>query len=175
MKHKHHIKPRYEKGSNEPENIVELTPTQHAMWHYAEWRRKGNWQDDLAFRVLAGRINKEEAIRIANSSIMTAYNKSRAGLKRPKRPQWVKEKIRQGLKKFYESLDGPHPRPPLGGRGICGRKPKPVEMLSPCESFALVFESAVKAGETLNLNPSAITKCARGVWKHTGGWKVRFI
>ena len=172
MKHKHHIIPRYQGGSDDLSNIVELTVTQHAMWHFAEWQRKGNWQDNLAFQVLVGRLNKEEAIRIANSAVITEYNKSRRG---SKRPVWVKEKIRQGLKKFYGSLDKPCAPPPIGGRGIRGRKPKPVELTSSCESFALVFESAVKAAECLNLNPSAITKCARGVWSNTGGWKVRYI
>ena len=65
MKHKHHIIPRYEGGSNDPENIVELTVTQHTMWHFAEFQRKGNWQDKLAVKILTGRITKEEATREA--------------------------------------------------------------------------------------------------------------
>jgi hypothetical protein len=63
MKHKHHIKPRYEGGSDEPDNLVELTPIQHAMWHYAEWLRKGNRNDYLAWRGLSGYMGKEEIIR----------------------------------------------------------------------------------------------------------------
>lgn len=62
MKHKHHIKPRYEGGSDEPENLVELTPTQHAMWHYAEWQRKRKREDFLAWRGLTGYMGKEEII-----------------------------------------------------------------------------------------------------------------
>jgi len=65
MKHKHHIVPKYEGGSNDPENIVELSVTQHAMWHFAEWQRKGNWQDKLAVKILTGRITREEATREA--------------------------------------------------------------------------------------------------------------
>jgi len=60
MKHKHHIIPRYEGGSNFKENLVELTPTQHSMWHYAEWLRKGNQQDYFAWKALSGQIGKEE-------------------------------------------------------------------------------------------------------------------
>jgi len=166
MKHKHHIKPRYEKGSNEPENLVELTPTQHAMWHYAEWLRKGNWQDNLAFRVLTGRISQEESIREA----VVESNKSRKGEKRSPRSAKVRCKIREGMKSYL--ANGGRPGKPPKSKG---RKPKPVELLSPCKSYAFVFESAVKAADALNLNPSAITKCARGVWKHTGGWEVRYI
>jgi transcriptional regulator with GAF, ATPase, and Fis domain len=54
MKHKHHIIPRYEGGSDFAENIIELTVTQHAMWHFAEWQRKGNWQDRTAWKMLVG-------------------------------------------------------------------------------------------------------------------------
>ncbi len=60
MKHKHHIIPRYEGGNNLQENLVELTTTQHAMWHYAEWTRKNNLEDYLAWKSLSGQIGKEE-------------------------------------------------------------------------------------------------------------------
>ena len=60
MKHRHHIIPRYEGGSNLQENLVSLSITQHAMWHYAEWTRKKNDRDYLAWRCLSGQIDKEE-------------------------------------------------------------------------------------------------------------------
>jgi hypothetical protein len=64
MKHKHHIIPRYEGGSNLQENLVELTTTQHSMWHYAEWIRKKNDEDYLAWKCLSGQIGKEEIQKI---------------------------------------------------------------------------------------------------------------
>jgi hypothetical protein len=60
MKHKHHIIPRYEGGSNLSKNLVVLTTTQHAMWHFAEWQRKQNQRDYLAWKCLSGQIGKEE-------------------------------------------------------------------------------------------------------------------
>lgn len=72
MKHNHHIIPKYEGGSNLQENLVELTITQHAMWHYAEWTRKKNDRDYLAWKCLSGQIGKEE-IQIIKSRI--GYNK----------------------------------------------------------------------------------------------------
>lgn len=65
VKHKHHIVPRYEGGSDDPSNLAELTVTQHAMWHYAEWKRKGRKEDRIAWQGLAKIIGKEEAIRQA--------------------------------------------------------------------------------------------------------------
>jgi hypothetical protein len=65
LKHKHHIVPRYEGGSDDPSNLVELTPTQHAMWHFAEWQRKGREEDRLAWRGLSGHYSKEEIMLAA--------------------------------------------------------------------------------------------------------------
>ena len=60
MKHKHHIIPRYEGGSNDADNLVELTPTQHSMWHFAEYLRKGNLEDWCASRMILGDVNNPE-------------------------------------------------------------------------------------------------------------------
>jgi hypothetical protein len=90
MKHKHHIIPKYEGGGNLQENVVELTITQHAMWHYAEWIRKNNLEDYLAWKSLSGQISKEES-------------------------QIVKSKI--GYYKMKEIIkDQPHPGTKLKGR-----------------------------------------------------------
>jgi len=62
MIHKHRIIPGYEGGEYTEENVVPLTLTQHVMWHYAEWTRKGNVQDLVAYKMLSGQIGKEEAI-----------------------------------------------------------------------------------------------------------------
>jgi hypothetical protein len=171
MKHKHHIKPRYEKGSNEPENLVELTPTQHAMWHYAEWLRKGNWQDLAAYRTLAGRAPKEEVIR----GLVSESNRSRKGEKRSPRPLEVRLKIAKSVKESHERARKevkPKPKPPARGRG---RKPKPIELTSPCGQFAFLFPSAKEAGAILGLWDGNITKVARGEWKQTGGWTARYV
>ena len=63
MKHKHRIKPGYEGGEYKEGNVVVLSPTQHAMWHFAEWQRKGNWEDKLAWRALSGSVGKEDIIQ----------------------------------------------------------------------------------------------------------------
>jgi hypothetical protein len=63
MKHKHRIIPGYEGGEYVEGNVVELTLTQHAMWHFAEWQRKGDWRDEKAWKGLAGLIPKTELLR----------------------------------------------------------------------------------------------------------------
>lgn len=91
MKHKHHIIPRYEGGSDDAENIVELSVTQHAMWHFAEWQRKKRWEDKLAWRGLAGFYGKEEIIHeIQRAPKSEAMKKrlSEAAKGRPRTKEW---------------------------------------------------------------------------------------
>ena len=61
MRHKHRIKPGYEGGEYKEGNVVVLSPIQHAMWHFAEWQRKGNWEDEVAWKVLSGQVSLDEA------------------------------------------------------------------------------------------------------------------
>lgn len=61
MIHKHRIVPGYEGGEYTEGNVVDLTLIQHAMWHYAEWLRKRNWQDQLAYKFLSGQVTLGEA------------------------------------------------------------------------------------------------------------------
>ena len=90
-KHKHHIIPRYEGGSDFAENLVELTVTQHAMWHFAEWQRKGNWQDFTAWKMISG---ETEEGRIAMRIALGGRNK---GTKQGPLTPEQKERQRKGM------------------------------------------------------------------------------
>ena len=59
--HKHHIIPRYMGGTDEPENLVEVTVTQHAMFHFCNYQLWGNEEDKIAWRALSGQITFDEA------------------------------------------------------------------------------------------------------------------
>jgi len=61
MKHKHHIIPKYRGGSDHPDNLVEVTVTQHAMFHYCNWVLWGNVYDKIAWRTLCGQMSFAEA------------------------------------------------------------------------------------------------------------------
>jgi len=62
MKNKHHIIPKYMGGSDDPNNLVEVTLTQHAMFHYCNWQLWGNLEDKIAWRAISGQISIEEVI-----------------------------------------------------------------------------------------------------------------
>ena len=71
MLHKHHKIPKYKGGTDDPENLIELTVEEHALAHKALWEENGNWQDWLAWQGLSKRIECEdmcrEASRLANT------------------------------------------------------------------------------------------------------------
>lgn len=71
MKHKHHIIPKHVGGTDDTDNIIELSVVEHAEAHRLLWEQYGRWQDFYAWQGLSGQIGKEELIRkiqsVANS------------------------------------------------------------------------------------------------------------
>jgi hypothetical protein len=63
MKHKHHIVPRHSGGTDDPENIIELTIEEHAEAHRLLWVQYGKKQDRLAWQGLLGLLSKQEIIK----------------------------------------------------------------------------------------------------------------
>lgn len=59
--HKHHIIPRYMGGNNSKENLVEVSITGHAMFHFCNYQLWGNAEDKIAWRMLSGQITVDEA------------------------------------------------------------------------------------------------------------------
>lgn len=62
--HKHHIIPEHMGGTNNPENLVEVTVEKHAELHKQLWEDLGHWQDYVAWQALSGTIGKEDIIRL---------------------------------------------------------------------------------------------------------------
>jgi hypothetical protein len=65
MRHKHHLVPKYLGGSDDPSNLVEVSVTQHAMFHFCNWQLCGNEQDRIAWMGLSKQISEQEAIHLA--------------------------------------------------------------------------------------------------------------
>jgi len=65
--HKHHIIPKHMGGTNDPENLVEVTIEKHAELHKQLWEDLGHWEDMIAWQMLSGQITKAYAIKKAQS------------------------------------------------------------------------------------------------------------
>jgi len=73
--HTHHIVPKHAGGTDDPENLIDLSIPGHAEAHRLLFDEYGRWQDDLAWLMLSGMIGKEEFIQISQIE----NGKTRAG------------------------------------------------------------------------------------------------
>lgn len=65
MKHIHHIIPRHMGGTDDPENLIELTREEHAMAHLKLYEEYGKKEDLGAYYLLSGQT--DEAAKISSS------------------------------------------------------------------------------------------------------------
>ena len=60
--HRHHIIPKHAGGTDDPENIIELTIEDHADAHRQLYEMYGRWQDRVAWLSLSGMMGEEERL-----------------------------------------------------------------------------------------------------------------
>lgn len=94
LKHKHHIIPKHAGGTDHPDNLVELTVSEHAEAHRILYETQGRWQDKIAWKTLSGQIGLDDAIQEARG----AANKGRK-----RTPEQI-EHIKAGVKRRNERL-----------------------------------------------------------------------
>lgn len=99
--HKHHIIPRYMGGTDAAENLVEVTITQHAMYHFCNFQLWGNDEDKLAWRALSGQLATEE---IKLEAMKFGSKKGIEALKEKlKDPEYYEEYVKNCKKSFDNS------------------------------------------------------------------------
>ena len=62
MKHKHHIIPKHMGGTDDPENLIELSIEEHAEAHKLLFEKHGKKEDYWAWMGLSGMLGREELI-----------------------------------------------------------------------------------------------------------------
>ena len=92
LKHKHHIIPRHQGGSDDPSNLVELTVEEHALAHKLLYEKYGKWEDKVAWLALSGQIGKDEIIQEARGA---------ANRGRKRTPEQI-ERMKEAAKKRNE-------------------------------------------------------------------------
>ena len=68
MKHIHHNIPKHMGGTDDPNNLVELTVEEHAEAHRKLYEQYGHWQDKIAYDMLSGQIGLDDAIQAARGA-----------------------------------------------------------------------------------------------------------
>lgn len=81
MIHRHHIIPRHMGGTDDPDNIIELTVEEHALAHKELYEKYGKEEDRIAWLGLSGQIGKEEIIHYKSTLGALKANANGAHLK----------------------------------------------------------------------------------------------
>lgn len=74
--HNHHIIPKHMGGTDDPSNLAKVTVEEHMMLHKQLWEEFGYWQDEIAYKGLAGILTNEECIyeSIRRSKLGNTWN-----------------------------------------------------------------------------------------------------
>jgi len=63
--HNHHFVPKHAGGSDDPSNIMRVSVSDHAAFHYERWIITGDEFDKISWKFLVGQIKMSEAKRLA--------------------------------------------------------------------------------------------------------------
>ena len=92
LMHKHHIIPRYKGGTDDLENLVEVSITQHAMYHFCNYQLWGNEEDRIAWRGLSGIISREQVVY---ETILLAQSKAIELARTPEAIEKKRKKLKE--------------------------------------------------------------------------------
>lgn len=161
MKHKHHIIPKHRGGTDEPSNLVEVTPTQHAMFHYCEWKLWGKVQDFCAYKMILGDVNTPEFRKAAS---MRGIEEIKRKMKEEEgfREKWKKDRLKgsiTGNKAQREKFE-------KEGRTIAEQK----WIVTTPKGKTLEVSNLKKFCRENNLLPNKMCEVGKGKWKQHRGY-----
>jgi hypothetical protein len=92
----HHILPRYQGGTDLPENLARLSIKDHTLAHYILWRWQGNLQDRVAYLMKGGQTEKGnmERLRLAREASIEV-NRERFLTNNPSKDPSITRKAKQ--------------------------------------------------------------------------------
>lgn len=167
--HNHHIIPKYMGGSDDPDNLVEVTVEKHALLHKQLWEDLGNWQDHVAWKMLSGQITNAEAIKIAQSE----GAKNRKKIYGKDNHFFGKKHSEETKRCISETKKGSIP-PNKGVFGSKNSQSRLWEITSPCGDVIVVKGLAQFCREN-GLFYQAMGQVAKGKLKQHKGYKCKEI
>ena len=92
LTHKHHIVPRHCGGTDDADNIVELSIEEHAEAHRVLYEKDGRWQDYLAWKGLSGLVGKDDLLKL-KYELYRGPNHHSYGIRRPEHAELMRERM----------------------------------------------------------------------------------
>lgn len=164
MKHKHHIVPRHRGGTDDPSNLVEVTPIQHAMFHYCEWKLWGKVQDFCAYKMILGDVNNPEFRKAA--SMRGIYEIKR---KLNEDNDFKKKYSENGKKNGKLGNKAQREKFEKEGRTIAEQR----WIVTTPEGETLQISNLKKFCRENNLLPNKMCEVAKGMWKQHRGYSCK--
>jgi hypothetical protein len=112
MKHIHHIIPRHMGGDNSPENLIEISVSEHAEEHRKLFEKYGKHEDKVAWKGLTAAIDKDkiffETSRIGglNNRGIKKSKEHRQKLSESNKGKWLGSHSQERKKKISEAMKG---------------------------------------------------------------------
>ena len=104
----HHIVPSYMGGSNDPDNLIELTYKEHATAHFLLWLEHHNEQDWLAwlgFEKLIGREEFHQLVSALGGQIALEQKKGYHTKDKELKSKWGKMGAKANYEKNKDEID----------------------------------------------------------------------
>jgi len=192
MKHRHRVTPGHVGGKYENGNVIEVTVTQHAMWHFANWQLWGRKEDWLAWRGLMGGITVDEiaAERMklgahkGGKAMGEALGRKYGPLTSPKNFQESQnhpnvQRNRSENGKRMVPIMNAHPntkRSQLKNtESWCEKRKKKVRVINLETKECREFPSIAEACRIFSLNPGHLASVARGERKSHRGYRAEYV
>jgi len=123
MKHTHHIIPKHMGGSDDPENLIELTIKEHAEAHRVLYEQHGKWQDKVAWQGLLGLIPHEQIMKEMYAARRGSGNNFYGKKHTEETKKLISEKTKGKLKGIPKSAETRKKMSENNGRSQLGKTP----------------------------------------------------
>lgn len=166
---RHHRIPRHEGGSDDDDNLIYLTPTDHCKMHFIRYCLFGNRKDLFAARMMSGMSDKSAAGKLGGA-VMRERSKGKPA---PHTSKWITdnpEKHRENTKKA-RGVPKPNLSKQMTGK-VGGQYTKSWVITSPDGDVHHISNLAKWCNDN-GFNRTSFKNVANGYAKSTnGGWTI---
>lgn len=157
----HHIVPRSMGGSDEKDNLVELTAREHFIAHWLLWRIHRNQKMAFAFNMMCGDRHRNRKVNSlayqAAREVLKGIQLSDETRKKMSESQKGKKKSKEAVEKMKRSKTGSK-HTEVQNKAKSERMRKPVL----CNELNIIFETILLAREVTGISEAALREHLHG-------------